>query len=91
MDEILNYVNTHGAQIAAILLPLLVAFVKSELMALNKTSAANGIAHYFKLANHALAIAATVEQPEVQAAAAQIADVVQEIAPEAPQEVAPNA
>ena len=37
-------------------IPAIVLLVKSERMALDKTSQANGVVHYFKLANKALKV-----------------------------------
>lgn len=39
-----------------VIFPLLVAFIKSEKMALDNTTQASGIVHWFKLANKAMAI-----------------------------------
>jgi hypothetical protein len=39
-----------------IILSLVATFIKSERMALDKTTQANGITHYFKLANEALKV-----------------------------------
>lgn len=83
MDAVIQWLNVNGAAIAAVALSVLTAFVKSELMALNKTSAANGIAHYFKLANSALAIAQQIDQPEVKKTADEIAAAVAQTDPNA--------
>lgn len=42
--------------LVTIAVPALLAFIKSELMALNDNTTANGIVHYFRLANNALAV-----------------------------------
>lgn len=49
--------------LSAVAVPFIIAFIKSELMALDGTTTANGIVHYFKLANQALTIVKEVKSP----------------------------
>lgn len=48
--------------LTAVAIPAVIGLVKSELMALDKTSAANGIVHYFQLANKAVRAVEGVKQ-----------------------------
>jgi len=81
MEQVLSFFSLHGAAIASFCLPLLVAFVKSELMALN-SKPANGIAHYFVLCNRAMtALQAANLPPEAKAALDQVKAVEVQIDP----------
>jgi len=53
MEQVTQYLNAHAGEIATIL-TLLLTLIKSETLAMNNSTAANGILHGYRLAQAAL-------------------------------------